>query len=114
MLFAGIDAGQTSTTAAIAGDDGRTIAFGYAGPADEIGADAQSTQLRDALEGALADAVRKGRREEFKAAYAAHGEDIPDPLDRSTFQSAKLDWGGCASAAGQQRLALIRDLLRSM
>jgi glucosamine kinase len=58
MLFAGIDAGQTSTTAAIAGDDGRTIAFGYAGPADEIGADARSTRLRDALEGALADAVR--------------------------------------------------------
>lgn len=57
-LFAGIDAGQTSTTAAIAGGDGRTIAFGYAGPADEIGADAQSTRLRDALEGALADAVR--------------------------------------------------------
>ncbi len=58
MLFAGIDAGQSSTTAAIAGDDGRTIAFGYAGPADEIGADAKSTRLRDALEGALADALR--------------------------------------------------------
>lgn len=58
MLFAGIDAGQTSTTAAIAGEDGRAIAFGYAGPADEIGADAQSTRLRDALEGALADALR--------------------------------------------------------
>ncbi len=58
MLFAGIDAGQTSTTAAIAGDNGRAIAFGYAGPADEIGADSQSTRLRDALEGALSDAVR--------------------------------------------------------
>lgn len=58
VLFAGIDAGQSSTTAAIAGDDGRAIAFGYAGPADEIGADAQSTRLRDALEGALADAIR--------------------------------------------------------
>ncbi len=58
MLFAGIDAGQTSTTAAIGGSDGRTIAFGYSGPADEIGADAQSTRLRDALEGAIADALR--------------------------------------------------------
>ena len=58
MLFAGIDAGQTSTTAAIGDNDGRTIALGYAGPADEIGADPQSTRLRDALEGALADALR--------------------------------------------------------
>ncbi len=57
MLFAGIDAGQSSTTAAIAGGEGGAIAFGYAGPADEIGADARSTRLRDALEGALADAV---------------------------------------------------------
>jgi glucosamine kinase len=58
VLFAGIDAGQTSTTAAIADDNGRPIAFGYAGPADEIGADAESTRLRDALEGALTDALR--------------------------------------------------------
>lgn len=57
MLFAGIDAGQTSTTAAIGGGDGRTIAVGYAGPADEIGAHSQSTRLRDALEGAIADAL---------------------------------------------------------
>jgi len=63
--------------------------------------------------GDLAEAVRKGRREEFKAAYAAHGEDIPDPLAQSTFRSAKLDWDACASAPGQQRLALIRGLLRA-
>jgi len=63
--------------------------------------------------GELADAVRKGRREEFKAAYEADGEDIPDPLDRSTFQLAKLDWGSCASPQGQQRLELIRGLLRT-
>jgi len=64
VLFAGIDAGQTSTTALIAGDDGHAIAFGYAGPADEIGADAQSTRLRDALEGALADALRNANMKE--------------------------------------------------
>lgn len=58
MLFAGIDAGQSSTSAAIAGDDGVVLARGYAGPADEIGANAQSTRMRDALEGALADALR--------------------------------------------------------
>src|SRR5215469_5605871 len=58
MLYAGIDAGQSSTTAAIAADDGHILARGYAGPADEIGARPDSTRLRDALEGALADALR--------------------------------------------------------
>jgi N-acetylglucosamine kinase-like BadF-type ATPase len=56
-MYAGIDAGQSSTTAAIADEDGALLARGYAGPADEIGADETSTRLRDALEGALADAV---------------------------------------------------------
>jgi maltooligosyltrehalose trehalohydrolase len=61
--------------------------------------------------GELAQAVRKGRREEFKAAYAAYGEDIPDPLEESTFRSAKLDWDACAGAQGRAHLALIRGLL---
>jgi N-acetylglucosamine kinase-like BadF-type ATPase len=61
MLFAGIDAGQSSTTAAIADSTGAILARGYAGPADEIGAGSDSTQLRDALEGALADALRNAR-----------------------------------------------------
>src|SRR4029077_6908617 len=43
--------------------------------------------------GALADAVREGRRKEFQAAYAAHGERaIPDPLSAETFPSAVIDW----------------------
>jgi N-acetylglucosamine kinase-like BadF-type ATPase len=56
-LFAGIDGGQSGTTAAI-GDAQRVLARGHAGPADEVGADASSTRLRDALEGALAGALR--------------------------------------------------------
>jgi glucosamine kinase len=56
MLFAGIDGGQSSTTAVI-GDKERVLARGYAGPADEVGAAANSTRLRDALEGALANAL---------------------------------------------------------
>ena len=32
------------------------------------------------FEGALADAVREGRRKEFAWAYAKYGEEIPDPL----------------------------------
>jgi malto-oligosyltrehalose trehalohydrolase len=59
----------------------------------------------------LASAVRKGRREEFKAAYAALGDAIPDPLAEDTFRAAVLDWEDRASPAGRQRLALVRELL---
>jgi maltooligosyltrehalose trehalohydrolase len=65
------------------------------------------------FEGPLADAVRKGRREEFKAAYAELGDEIPDPLAEATFRSAMLDWKARTSAAGRKRLALVRDLLRA-
>lgn len=58
MYVAGIDAGQSSTVAAIADEHGVIRGFGYAGPADEIGAHADSTRLRDALEAALANALR--------------------------------------------------------
>ena len=48
------------------------------------------------FEGELADAVRKGRREEFAKFPAfrdeAQRERIPDPLAEATFRSAKLDW----------------------
>ena len=56
MLFAGIDGGQSGTTAVI-GDGRRVLARGSSGPADEVGAAPDSTRLRDALEGALADAL---------------------------------------------------------
>jgi maltooligosyltrehalose trehalohydrolase len=61
--------------------------------------------------GDLAQAVRNGRREEFKAAYAALGDDIPDPLAEDTFRSAVLDWETRGTRAGQRRLKLVRDLL---
>ncbi len=56
MLFAGIDGGQSGTTAAI-GDGTRVLARGTSGAADEIGVTADSTRLRDALEGAVAAAL---------------------------------------------------------
>lgn len=56
MLFAGIDGGQTASMAVI-GDETRVLARGAAGPADEIGVAPDSTRLRDALEGALANAL---------------------------------------------------------
>ena len=46
--------------------------------------------------GQLADAIRKGRREEFSRfpefADPIPAAMIPDPLAKSTFLSAKLDW----------------------
>jgi malto-oligosyltrehalose trehalohydrolase len=61
--------------------------------------------------GALADAVRHGRRREFKNAYAEFSAEIPDPLSESTFRSAVLDWETTASPQGSRRLGLVRDLL---
>ena len=57
-FFAGIDGGQSSTIAVI-GDETRQASSdaATAGPADEIGAGAGSTRLRDALRDALADAL---------------------------------------------------------
>jgi N-acetylglucosamine kinase-like BadF-type ATPase len=50
---AGIDGGQSSTTAVIGDERGRIVGRGRAGPADEVGAGERSCRLRDALEGAL-------------------------------------------------------------
>jgi malto-oligosyltrehalose trehalohydrolase len=65
------------------------------------------------FEGDLAEAVRQGRRREYAWAYAKYGDEVPDPLAPSTFQSAVLDWEQCCEAAGKKRLALVRELLAS-
>jgi malto-oligosyltrehalose trehalohydrolase len=61
--------------------------------------------------GGLAEAVRNGRRKEFSGAYAKYGDEIPDPLEQSTFQSAVLDWDERNQPPGHKRLALVRDIL---
>jgi malto-oligosyltrehalose trehalohydrolase len=63
------------------------------------------------FQGELADAVRKGRREEFRAAFASMAEDIPDALAEETFRSATLDWDARATPAGRRRLELVHALL---
>jgi maltooligosyltrehalose trehalohydrolase len=63
------------------------------------------------FKGDLADAVRRGRRSEYAWAYAKYGDEIPDPLAKSTFQSAILDWESRNDAAGKKRLALVQNLL---
>jgi maltooligosyltrehalose trehalohydrolase len=61
--------------------------------------------------GDLADAVRKGRREEFARFPEFQDPEmrdrIPDPLAESTFESAKLDW----SRIDEALLAHYRDLI---
>ncbi len=61
--------------------------------------------------GDLAEAVRTGRRREYRWAYAKYGDEVPDPLDPATFQSASLDWERCNSVEGRQRLVLVQQLL---
>jgi maltooligosyltrehalose trehalohydrolase len=63
------------------------------------------------FEGELAEAVRRGRREEYGWAYAKYGDEVPDPLDPATFQSAILDWPSRVTPPGEKRLALVRELL---
>lgn len=60
--------------------------------------------------GDLATAVRKGRRQEYAWAYAKYGDEVPDPLDPATPQSAVLNWGQ-RSAEEDARLALVSKLL---
>ena len=63
------------------------------------------------FKGDLAEAVRNGRRREYAWAYAKYGNELPDPLGESTFQSAVLDWDSRNDVAGRNRLALVQDLL---
>jgi maltooligosyltrehalose trehalohydrolase len=61
--------------------------------------------------GELAEAVRKGRRREFSGAYAKYGDEVPDPLDESTFRSAVPDWDARDQPKARRRLTLVRELL---
>jgi 1,4-alpha-glucan branching enzyme len=65
------------------------------------------------FKGELAEAVRKGRRSEFEAAFAnvKDVETIPDPLAESTFRSAALDWNAITKEPYASRLSLVRSLL---
>ena len=59
----------------------------------------------------LAEAVRRGRREEF--ASFGWEEDVPDPNNEETFRSSKLDRTLSAVGEHAQLHALYRDLLRA-
>ncbi|BDE05101.1 hypothetical protein WPS_03770 [Vulcanimicrobium alpinum] len=57
---AGIDGGQSSTTAVIVGDDGRIRGRGTAGPADHVDEPPGSTRCADALGAAVTRALAAG------------------------------------------------------
>ncbi len=61
--------------------------------------------------GDLANAIRQGRRREFESAYEKFGNDIPDPLELSTFDLAKLNWNELSTKHAKERFALVRRLL---
>jgi maltooligosyltrehalose trehalohydrolase len=63
------------------------------------------------FQGDLADAVRQGRRREFRAAYKKIGDQIPDPFDEETVKSARLNWNSLNRSPFRDRLTLVRKLL---
>ena len=67
------------------------------------------------FEGELADAVREGRRREFRhfAAFEdpAMRAKIPDPNAVATFEASKLDWSGRESAEGRATVGITAQLL---
>jgi len=65
--------------------------------------------------GELAEAVRNGRRREFRK-FAAFGdpamrEGIPDPNAVDTFEASRLNWEALDRSAGRQRHELVTRLL---
>ena len=58
----------------------------------------------------LIDAVRNGRREEFKA-FSWEGEP-PDPQSEGTFRASKLDWGKRERGHHQLLLGFYKQLIR--
>jgi len=63
------------------------------------------------FEGDLAKAVTEGRRREFEGFTAFAGQEVPDPIDRSTFEMSRLDRRRRDTPVGRQTLERTRRLL---
>jgi maltooligosyltrehalose trehalohydrolase len=63
------------------------------------------------FKGALAQAVRSGRRQEFAEAYARYHDEVPDPLSEQTVCMATLDWTERGQPEHRARLDLVQRLL---
>lgn len=83
---------------------------------EEWGARTPFQYFTDHAEPELAEAIRRGRTEEF----ASHGweevygtdVEVPDPQARSTFEASKLDWDEAGEPSRGRLLAFYRDLVR--
>jgi len=61
--------------------------------------------------GDLAKAVREGRAREFEG-HAGHGEKVPDPNAKKTFERSKLDWEKLGSPKGREWFEFTSELLK--
>ncbi|HLT85537.1 MAG TPA: malto-oligosyltrehalose trehalohydrolase [Phototrophicaceae bacterium] len=107
-------------------DDGRlavSAALTVLGPytpmlfmGEEWGARTPFQYFTDHAEPELAEAIRRGRTEEFASHgwEEVYGEDVevPDPQARTTFEASKLDWDEAEEPSRARLLAFYRDLLR--
>ena len=57
----------------------------------------------------LAEAVRKGRKEEFKS-FHLEGE-VPDPMDTKTFENSKLQWNSLTQPLHKSMFQYYKDLI---
>jgi maltooligosyltrehalose trehalohydrolase len=77
---------------------------------EEWGASTPWMYFTDHTDPAIADAVRRGRREEF----GRHGwalDDVPDPQSPETFERSRLDWDERDREPHARLLAWYRDLI---
>jgi maltooligosyltrehalose trehalohydrolase len=77
---------------------------------EEWGADTPWQYFTDHVDPWLADAVARGRREEF-ARYGWAAEDVPDPQDAATFIRSKLDWSQPGQDGHRDMLAWYAELI---
>ena len=77
---------------------------------EEWGASSPFLFFTDHQDPALADAVRRGRREEFRA-FGWEGDALPDPQAEETFTRSRLDWDERDLPKHARMLQWYRDLI---
>jgi maltooligosyltrehalose trehalohydrolase len=78
---------------------------------EEWGASAPFQYFTDHQNPELAEAVRKGRREEFRQ-FGWDPEQVPDPQAEATFRRSQLDWSERERSPHRERLAFYRALVQ--
>ena len=63
------------------------------------------------FEGELGQAVTQGRRREFEGFARFRADDVPDPIDRASFERSRIDWSRRDTEAGRKALEHHRALL---